>query len=61
MYDDLLKNDNEINLEYVFRIALDYFNIDRFLEFEGMKEGVIFFDIRCIRVGFKIYVISLVI
>lgn len=44
MYDDLLKNDNETNLEHAFRIAQDHLNIDRLLEPEGMKEGVISLD-----------------
>lgn len=59
VYDDLLKNDNETNLEHAFRIALDHLNIDRLLEPEGMKEGVISLDTRCIRAGFKTYVTSL--
>lgn len=37
VYDDLLKNDNETNLEHAFGIAQDNLNIDRLLEPEGIN------------------------
>ncbi|XP_061169275.1 dystrophin-like isoform X1 [Saccostrea echinata] len=37
VYDDLLKNDNETNLEHAFRIAQDHLKIDRLLEPEDVN------------------------
>uniref|UniRef100_A0A8W8JFQ6 Dystrophin n=1 Tax=Magallana gigas TaxID=29159 RepID=A0A8W8JFQ6_MAGGI len=37
VYDDLLKNDNETNLEHAFHIAQDHLNIDRLLEPEDVN------------------------